>query len=157
MVKSLKCQRKQIIHVLWYFIARCSTKLQETRGLTCDQTYVLFCVGEDWTRRRSCARILELHKQMLQRTLVIDSRWDSAICLRFSPVWLYMCVCSELGLVNLLSQTLHLCFFCVFEDTLELNDPIIDCGAGGMLEFTRPEGRGRVREVIGSRDSEAEL
>jgi hypothetical protein len=32
-----------------------------------------------------------------------------------------MWVCSELGLVNRLSQTLHLCFFCVLDDTLELN------------------------------------
>jgi len=44
----------------------------------------------------------------------------------FSPVWLYMCVCKELGLVNRLSQTLHLCFFCVLADILEENWPIID-------------------------------
>jgi hypothetical protein len=37
-----------------------------------------------------------------------------------------MCVCKELGLVKRLSQTLHLCFFCALDDTLELNDPIID-------------------------------
>lgn len=37
-----------------------------------------------------------------------------------------MCVCSELGLVNRLSHTLHLCFFWVLEETLELNCPIID-------------------------------
>lgn len=30
---------------------------------------------------------------------------------RFSPVWLYMCVCNELGRVNRLSHTLHRCFF----------------------------------------------
>lgn len=41
--------------------------------------------------------------------------------LRFSPVCEYMCVCSELGRVKRLSQTLHLCFFCVLDDTLELN------------------------------------
>ena len=41
--------------------------------------------------------------------------------LRFSPVCEYMCVCSELGRVKRLSQTLHLCFFCVLDDTFELN------------------------------------
>lgn len=51
--------------------------------------------------------------------------------LRFSPVWLYMCVCSELGRVNRFSQTLHLCFFWVLDETLELNWPIMDWGAGG--------------------------
>jgi hypothetical protein len=65
---------------------------------------------------------------------------------RFSPVWLYMCVCSELGRVNRLSHTLHLCFFCVLLATLELNDPIIDWGAGGTAVPARspPFGRGSV-------------
>jgi hypothetical protein len=66
--------------------------------------------------------------------------------LRFSPVWLYMWVCSELGLVNLLSQTLHLCFFCVLDEILEENCPIIDCGAGGTPPFRRLDGLGSVRE-----------
>ena len=87
-------------------------------------------------------------------------RLDSSVGslnLRFSPVWLYMCVCNELGLVNLFSQTLHLCFFCVLDDTLELNEPIIDDGAGGMLPPISPVGRGKVRELMGSPISEAEL
>ena len=29
-----------------------------------------------------------------------------------------------------LSQTLHLCFFCVLDDILDENWPIMDCGAG---------------------------
>ena len=66
-----------------------------------------------------------------------------------------MCVCSELGRVNLLSQTLHLCFFCELDETFELNWPIMDCGAGGTL-VPRPEGGGRVRWFM-STDSEAEL
>ena len=55
-----------------------------------------------------------------------------------------MCVCRELGLVNRLSQTLHLCFFCVLDDTLELKEPIMDCGAGGWLDI-KPCGLGSVR------------
>lgn len=55
--------------------------------------------------------------------------------LRFSPVWLYMWVWSELGRVKRLSQTLHLCFFEVLVETLELKEPIIDCGAGGWLDI----------------------
>jgi len=60
-----------------------------------------------------------------------------------------MCVWSELGLVNRLSQTLHLCFFCVLDDTLELKEPIIDCGAGGWLDMS-PWGLGSVRPDIDS-------
>jgi len=75
----------------------------------------------------------------------------------FSPVWLYMCVCSELGRVNRLSQILHLCFFCELEETLELNCPIMDCGAGGSEPPIRPEGLGNVLEVGMSIDSLAEL
>ena len=77
--------------------------------------------------------------------------------IRFSPVWLYMCVCSELGRVNRLSQILHLCFFCEEEETFELNWPIIDCGAGGRLPPSRPLGRGSVRDAGISTDSPAEL
>jgi hypothetical protein len=77
--------------------------------------------------------------------------------LRFSPVWLYMCVCSELGRVNRLSQILHLCFFCELDDTFELNWPIIDCGAGGRLPLTRPMGLGSLLDVGMSTDSLAEL
>ena len=66
----------------------------------------------------------------------------------FSPVWLYMCVCSELGRVNRLSQTLHLCFFCVFEDSLDENWPIMDEAAGGpRLAPTNCDGLGKVREA----------
>ena len=53
-----------------------------------------------------------------------------------------------------LSQTLHLCFFCVDDETLELNWPIMDWGAGSALLPTRPEGLGRVRELT---DSMSEL
>ena len=68
--------------------------------------------------------------------------------IRFSPVWLYMCVWSELGRVKRLSQTLHLCFFCVLDDTLELNWPIMDWGAGGGCVIKL--GRGSVRDVTDS-------
>ena len=62
---------------------------------------------------------------------------------RFSPVWLYMCVWSELGRVKRLSHTLHLCFFCVLLADLELNWPIMVCAAGGRPVFTSmPELRG---------------
>ena len=70
--------------------------------------------------------------------------------LRFSPVWLYICVWRELGRVKRLLQTLHLCFFCVLDETLELNWPIMDWGAGGIWEPIRPWGRGRVRELTDS-------
>jgi hypothetical protein len=76
---------------------------------------------------------------------------------RFSPVWLYMCVWSELGRVNRLSQILHLCFFWLLDETLELNWPIIDEGAGGRLPPMSPDGRGNVRELGMSTDSLAEL
>ena len=56
-----------------------------------------------------------------------------------------------------MSQILHLCFFCELDETFELNCPIIDCGAGGRLVPIRADGRGRVREVMGSTDSDAEL
>ena len=56
-----------------------------------------------------------------------------------------------------LSQTLHLCFFCELDDTFELKEPIIDCGAGGRLWPSSPFGLGRVREGMPSIDSEAEL
>jgi len=77
--------------------------------------------------------------------------------LRFSPVWLYMCVCSELGRVNRLSQILHLCFFWELDETLELNWLIIDWGAGGIEAPRSALGRGRVRELARSTDSPAEL
>jgi hypothetical protein len=68
-----------------------------------------------------------------------------------------MCVCSELGRVKRLSQILHLCFFCELEDTFELNWLIIEAGAGGMFAPRSALGRGRVRELLRSTDSEAEL
>jgi hypothetical protein len=55
-----------------------------------------------------------------------------------------MCVCSELGLVNRLSQTLHLCFFCVPAETLELKELIMDWGAGSWFDI-KPWGLGNVR------------
>ena len=79
------------------------------------------------------------------------------IDVRFSPVWLYMCVCRELGRVKRLSQILHLCFFCELDETFELNCPIMDWGAGGMLAPRRALGRGKVLELVRSTDSEAEL
>ena len=61
-----------------------------------------------------------LHSRMLSYVSV--GLGNASSCnLRFSPVWLYICVCKELGRVNRLSQTLHLCFFCVLDETLELN------------------------------------
>lgn len=61
-----------------------------------------------------------------------------------------MCVCNELGRVKRLSQTLHLCFFCVLDDSLELNCPIMDCGAGGRFAPIKPDGRGSVLELTDS-------
>jgi hypothetical protein len=37
-----------------------------------------------------------------------------------------------------------LCFFWELDETLELNWPIIDCGAGGRLPPGKPFGLGRV-------------
>ena len=73
---------------------------------------------------------------------------------RFSPVWLYMCVCRELGRVKRLSQTLHLCFFWVPDTILELKELIMDCGAGGWLDI-KPWGRGSVRPERDSRSDPA--
>lgn len=53
-----------------------------------------------------------------------------------------------------LSQILHLCFFCVDEETLELNWLIMDWGAGSALVPARPDGLGSVRELT---DSMSEL
>ena len=58
-----------------------------------------------------------------------------------------MCVCNELGRVNRLSHTLHLCFFCVLDDIFDENCPIMDCGAGGMLAPINWLGLGKVREA----------
>lgn len=44
-----------------------------------------------------------------------------------SPVWLYMCVVSELGRVNFLKHTLHLYRFGVVEETFVLNVAIMFC------------------------------
>lgn len=49
-----------------------------------------------------------------------------------------------------LSQTLHLCFFCVLEGIFELNWPIMDCGPGGALPAKRLVGRGSVRDSYDS-------
>ena len=78
-----------------------------------------------------------------------------------------MCVCSELGRVKRLSHTLHLCFFCVLLETLELKEPIMDAGAGGRpaaaeVALSSALGRGSVREprpvlLPPSTDSDAEL
>jgi len=52
--------------------------------------------------------------------------------------------------VKRLSQTLHLCFFCVLLDTLDENWLIIDCGAGGTWDVIKPWGRGSVRDATDS-------
>lgn len=107
-------------------------------------------------RQRSGGR----NPQLRMQTLLSVSRvlWQFEwFDIRFSPVWLYMCVWSELGRVKRLSQILHLCFFCELDETLELNWPIIDCGAGGMEAPKRALGRGSVLELVRSTDSEAEL
>lgn len=56
-----------------------------------------------------------------------------------------------------LSQTLHLCFFCVLDESFELNWPIMDCGAGGRLALTKPDGRGKVLELTDSMSDDCEL
>ncbi len=121
---------------------------RENRGRTCGRPCGPYGAAEGSTQPRSCARIRGLRKRMLRKMSVRRPVGEVARDSRFSPVWLYMWVCSELGRVNLLSQTLHLCFFCVFDDTLELKEPIIDCGAGGMVPAESPEGLGRVRDGI---------
>lgn len=68
--------------------------------------------GASSRQQRSAARSLQHHTRMLKGELEKWGFW----CLlrenlRFSPVWLYMCVCKEEGRVKRLSQTLHLCFF----------------------------------------------
>lgn len=64
---------------------------------------------------------LRLHMHMLNTWSAGYQERDHRADLRFSPVWLYMCVCNELGRVKRLSQILHLCFFCVLDEILELN------------------------------------
>lgn len=66
-----------------------------------------------------------------------------------------MWVCSELGLVNLLSQTLHLCFFCVLDVILELK---VVMSAPWTGTGCRPEpGLGRVgRGASGVKPAESE-
>jgi hypothetical protein len=61
------------------------------------------------------------HANAIRRSVLISRDSQETCNLRFSPVWLYMCVCREEGRVNRLSHTLHLCFFCVFEGIFELN------------------------------------
>jgi len=120
---------------------------------------VLYGGGAGLRLRRNGGRSHLRHRRMLQIALVECKRAVSKNIrdVRFSPVWLYMCVWSELGRVNRLSQILHLCFFWLLEETLELNWPIIDEGAGGRLPPMSPEGRGSVRELGMSTDSLAEL
>jgi hypothetical protein len=67
-----------------------------------------------------------------------------------------MWVCNELGRVKRLSHTLHLCFFCVLDEILELNCPIIDWGAGGWRAPISPDGLGNVREFIDSMESDCD-
>ncbi len=97
------------------------------------------------------------HAKAIANNQLLDNREQTTIYLRFSPVWLYIWVWSELGRVKRLSQTLHLCFFCVLDDTLELKEPIMDCGAGGRFAPMSPLGRGKVRALRLSIDSAAEL
>lgn len=110
--------------------------------------YEPFDDGAGWIRRRNVGHILQLRIWMLYLIIVsisfIYNIRPELYNLRFSPVWLYMCVCKEEGRVNRLSQILHLCFFCVFEGILELNWVIIAWGAGGALAAKRFGGRGRV-------------
>jgi hypothetical protein len=79
----------------------------------------------DWKQQRNVDHILQPHKQKLHFVSKLGM-FGGERNIRFSPVWLYIWVCKELGRVNRLSQTLHLCFFCVLDETLELNWPIID-------------------------------
>lgn len=111
----------------------------------------------DSKQPRNAGHSLRLHTHMLNGWSAVNQQRDNRTVLRFSPVWLYMCVCNELGRVKRLSQILHLCFFCVLEEILELNCPIIeDGGAGGTLPFISPVGGGSVRELIGSNESDCE-
>ena len=107
-------------------------------GLDHPSLCALSGADEDWRRRKTGVRILKPYMRMLMRhgrQYYVRSYSRHARGFRpnsrFSPVWLYIWVCSELGRVNRLSHTLHLCFFCALDDTLELNELIIDCGAGG--------------------------
>ena len=70
---------------------------------------------------RNAGHSLRLHMHMLNTLVSSLQQKDHRADLRFSPVWLYMCVCNELGRVKRLSQILHLCFFCVLDEILELN------------------------------------
>ena len=75
-----------------------------------------------WRQLKSDGRIHRRCRHTLyQRSVKFHGGLLESNHLRFSPVCEYMCVCSELGRVKRLSQTLHLCFFCVLDDTLELN------------------------------------
>lgn len=79
----------------------------------------LFDVVEDWRQRKNVGHN---HQPHTHRLPIISNRSTLDVTdLRFSPVWLYIWVCRELGRVKRLSHTLHLCFFCVLDDILELN------------------------------------
>lgn len=70
---------------------------------------------------KNAGHSLRLHTHMLSSWSAVSPQRDDRTHLRFSPVWLYMCVCNELGRVKRLSQILHLCFFWVLAEILELN------------------------------------
>ena len=131
-------------------IGRLSRTPQESPGRTSDRLCEPCDVVADWTRRKSDARSPQLRMHTLKSCIrAIPTSFgpkkkkpDS----RFSPVWLYIWVWRELGRVNRLSQTLHLCFFCVLGAALELNCPIMDCGAGGATGPSSADGLGKVRE-----------
>jgi hypothetical protein len=85
------------------------------------------CVGADLTQRRSAARSLQHHtRKLLYVSIQYWKCENQGKHSRFSPVWLYICVCNEDGRVKRLSHTLHLCFFWVLEGILELNWLIMD-------------------------------
>jgi hypothetical protein len=66
---------------------------------------------------------------------------------RFSPVWLYRCICKALGLTKRLSHTRHLCVFCVPDDFFELNWLIIDLGPRETPLATRLDSFGGARDA----------
>lgn len=126
-----------------------TTKLQAR--FVPDRSYVPCGAVSDLTRPKNDDHSPQLRRRMLYEIISDWSRkyqnWANS---RFSPVWLYICVCSELGLVKRLSQILHLCFFCELEDILELNELIIDSRVCGILLPASAGGLGSVREESAS-------
>lgn len=87
-----------------------------------------------------------LWRRRLETTLNCRPHPSTSQANGFSPVWLYMWVWREEGRVNLLSQTLHLCFFVVLDWTRLLNWPIIAAWLDWVFNiwlWIRPIGRGK--------------